>query len=145
MRIAVSARGPALSSEIDPRFSRASYFVVVDTDTRELAAHDNTKNVRAVHDAGAQAAQGIVTFGVQGLITGNITADAVTVLKAGNVKVYKQTWGTVRDGVERFKSGRLTGSGPTCPAGSVSINGTLDEEKSQGDGCEGLWSEQDRI
>jgi predicted Fe-Mo cluster-binding NifX family protein len=63
----------ALSSEIDPRFSRASYFVVVDTDTGELSAHDNSENVRAAHGAGVQAAQGIVNFGVEGLITGNIT------------------------------------------------------------------------
>ena len=108
MRIALSARGPALSSELDPRFGRASYFVVVDTDTGELSAHDNSQNVRAAHGAGAHAAQDIVTFGVQGLITGNITPDAASALKAGNVKVYKQTWGTVRDGIERFKSGRLT-------------------------------------
>ena len=31
MKVAVSARGPALSSELDPRLGRASYFVVVDT------------------------------------------------------------------------------------------------------------------
>jgi predicted Fe-Mo cluster-binding NifX family protein len=107
MRIAVSARGPALSSEIDPGFSRARYFVVVDTDTGELSPHDNSENVRAAQGAGAQTAQSIVTFGVEGLITGNIATDAATALKAGNVKVYKQTWGTVRDAVERFKTGRL--------------------------------------
>ena len=98
MRIAVSARGPALSSEIDPRLGRANYFVVVDTDTGELSAHGG----------GAHAAQDIITCGVEGLISGNITADAATALKAGNVQIYKQTWGTVRDGIERFKSGRLT-------------------------------------
>ena len=31
------ARGPALSSELDPRFGRASYFVVVDADSGELS------------------------------------------------------------------------------------------------------------
>ena len=96
-----------MSSEIAPRFSRASYFVVVDTDTTELSARDNSENLRAAHGAGAQAAQSILTFGVEGLITGDIAPDAATALKAGNVKIYKQTWGTVRDAVERFKAGRL--------------------------------------
>ena len=136
MRIALSARGPALSSELDPRFGRASYFVVVDTDTGELSAHDNSQNVRAAHGAGAHAAQDIVNFGVEGLITGNITPDAASALKAGNVKVYKQTWGTVRDGIERFKSGRLSEGGPTCSAGSVSINAThLMSGNRRGEGC----------
>jgi predicted Fe-Mo cluster-binding NifX family protein len=107
MKIAVSARGPALSSELDPCFGRAVYFVVVDTDTGELSAHDNSQNVRAAHGAGTLAAQDIVNCGVEGLITGNITPDAASALKAGNVKVYKQTWGTVRDGIECFKAGRL--------------------------------------
>lgn len=107
MKLAFSARGPALSSELDPRFGRASYFVVVDTDSGELSAHDDSQNVRAAHGAGVQAAQEIVNFGVAGLITGNIGPDAASVLQAGHVKVYRQTWGTVRDGIEQFKSGRL--------------------------------------
>jgi len=136
MKIAISSRGPALSSEIDPRFSRASYVVVVNTDTGELSAHDNSENVRTAHGAGAQAAQDIVTLGVEGLITGNITPAAAIALKAGHVKVYKQTWGTVRDGVERFKSGRLFDGSPTCSAGSVSINGTPDEKDRKGEDFE---------
>ena len=107
MKIAFSARGPALSSELDPRFSRASYFVVVDTDSGKLLAHDNSENVRAAHGAGARAAQGIINCGVEGVITGDIRPNAAGVLQAGNVKVYKQTWGTVRDAIEQFKSGRL--------------------------------------
>jgi predicted Fe-Mo cluster-binding NifX family protein len=107
MRIAFTARGPALSSELDPRFGRAGYFVVADTDSGELSAHDNWQNVRAAHGADAQAAQDIVELGVEGVITGNIRPNAASVLQAGNVKVYKQTWGTVRDAIEQFKSGRL--------------------------------------
>ncbi len=107
MKIAFSARGPALSSELDPCFGRASHFVLVDTESGELSAHDNSQNVRAAQGAGVQAAQEIVNFGVAGVITGNITPDVASVLKAGNVKVYKQTWGTVRNGIEQFKSGRL--------------------------------------
>jgi predicted Fe-Mo cluster-binding NifX family protein len=107
MKIAFTARGRALSSELDPRFGRASYFVVADTDSGELSAHDNWKNVRAAHGADVQAAQDLVKLGVEGVITGNIRPNAASVLRAGNVKVYKQTWGTVRDAIERLKSGRL--------------------------------------
>lgn len=107
MKLAFSARGPALSSELDPRFGRASYFVVVNSESGELSAHDNSQNVRAARGAGVQVAQEIVNLGVAGVLTGSITPNAASVLQAGNVKVYRQTWGTVRDGIEQFKLGRL--------------------------------------
>ena len=112
MKIAFSARGPALSSELDPRFGRASYFVVADTDSGELSAHDNCQNVRAAHGADARAAQHLVQLGVEGVITGHIRPNAASVLQAANVKVYKQTWGTVRDAIGQFKSGRVKESAP---------------------------------
>jgi predicted Fe-Mo cluster-binding NifX family protein len=96
-----------LSSELDSRFGRASYFVVADTDSGELSAHDNLRNVRSAHGADARAAQDLVELGVEGVITGNIRPNAAGVLRAGNVKVYKQTWGTVRDAIEQLKAGRL--------------------------------------
>ena len=107
MKVAVTSRGSVLSSELDPQFGRARYFVVADTDSGELSAHDNWQNVRAAHGADAQAVQDLLKLGVEGVITGNIRRNAASVLRAGNVKVYKQTWGTVRDAIEQFKSGRV--------------------------------------
>jgi len=80
MRIAVSARGPALSSGIDPCFDRADYVVVIDTSTGELSAYDNWQIVRSPDGADTLAARDIVNYGVDGLITGNITPDAANVL-----------------------------------------------------------------
>ena len=126
MKLALCARGPVLSSELDPRFGRASYFVVVDTDTGKLSAHDNSQNVRAAYGAGVRAAQDIVSFSVEGVITGNIRPDAASALKAGNVKVYKQTWGTVRDGIEQFTSGRLKEfGGPAQKASQPTVEGRV--------------------
>ena len=52
MRVAVTARGLAVSSELDPRFGRASYFVVVDTDSDEFSVRENLVSVRAARGAG---------------------------------------------------------------------------------------------
>lgn len=107
VRIAVTSTGSGLSSELDSRFGRARYFVVVDVDSGELTAHDNLHNLEAAHGAGIQAAQDVVDLGVEAVITGNLGPKAASALCAGNVKVYRQTWGTVRDAIEQFKSGRL--------------------------------------
>ena len=107
MKIAVTSQGSALSSELDPRFGRARYFVVVDTGSGEFTSHDNGSNLEAVQGAGVQAAQGVIDLGVGAVITGNVGPKAAAALEAGSVKVYKQNWGTVREAIEQFKSGRL--------------------------------------
>jgi len=55
MEIAITATGKDISSNVDPRFGRAKYFIVVDTDTNESAAHDNAQNLNAAQGAGIQA------------------------------------------------------------------------------------------
>jgi len=107
MNVAVTSQGSVLSSELDPRFGRARYFVVVDTDSGEFNVHDNGANLEAVQGAGIQAAQDIVDLSVDAVITGHVGPKAAAALKAGNVKVHKQNWGTVREAIEQLKSGRL--------------------------------------
>ena len=104
MKVAVTSQGSVLSSELDPRFGRARYFVLVDTESGEFTAHDNGTNLEAAHGSGVQAAQDIVDLGVDAVITGNIGPKAEAALQAGNVEICKQNWGTVRDAVEQFKS-----------------------------------------
>jgi predicted Fe-Mo cluster-binding NifX family protein len=94
-----------LNSELDPRFGRARYFVVVDTDTGEVTAHDNGANLQAVQGDGIQAAQDVIQLGADAVITGNIGPKATRALAVGHVQTYQRTWGTVKDAVEHLKSG----------------------------------------
>ena len=107
MKVAVTSQGPELSSQVDPRFGRARYFVVVDTDSGEFTAHDNTKNVDAVQGAGIQAGRTVVELGVAAVITGHVGPKAFGALQAGGIKVYPNASGTVKEAVEAFKAGQL--------------------------------------
>ena len=107
MRIAVTSQGAELSSQVDPRFGRAKYFLVVDTETGELAAHDNAQNLNAVQGAGIQAARTVVDLGVEAIITGNMGPKAFAALGAADVKVYTGPSGTVQEAVEQFKARQL--------------------------------------
>jgi len=51
MAIAVTAQGRDLSAPIDPRFGRAKFFVIVDTETGEFSTADNTQNLNAAQGA----------------------------------------------------------------------------------------------
>jgi predicted Fe-Mo cluster-binding NifX family protein len=107
MKVAVTSRGPDVSSEVDLRFGRAKYFIVVDTETGEASAHDNTQNLNAVQGAGIQAGRNVVDLGVEAVITGNVGPKAFSTLQAGGVKIYIGAAGSVADAIEKFKAGEL--------------------------------------
>ena len=107
MKVAVTSQGPDLDSQVDPRFGRAKYFVVVDTETGEVSAHDNSQNLNAVQGAGIQAGRNAVGLGVEAVITGNVGPKAFDTLRAGGVKVYVGAAGSVADAIRSFKAGDL--------------------------------------
>ena len=47
MKVAISAKGNELSSQVDPRFGRAVYFIVYDTEDDSFEAISNGDNVAA--------------------------------------------------------------------------------------------------
>ena len=52
MKVAITAQGGELSSELDPRFGRARWFVIVDTETDAVEAVDNSSGFNASSGAG---------------------------------------------------------------------------------------------
>ncbi|NMC20046.1 MAG: dinitrogenase iron-molybdenum cofactor biosynthesis protein [Thermogutta sp.] len=107
MKLAVTAQGRDLDSPVDPRFGRARYFLLIDTETGQVTACDNAQNLNAVQGAGVQAAQTVVRLGAEGVLTGNVGPKAFATLQAGKVAIYPAVTGTVREALEAFRSGRL--------------------------------------
>jgi predicted Fe-Mo cluster-binding NifX family protein len=107
MKLAVTSQGDKLESPLDPRFGRARYLIVVDTETGAFSAADNTVNLNAAQGAGIQAGKRVAELGVEGLITGHVGPKAFSTLQAAGVKIYPGAAGTVADAVEQFKTGRL--------------------------------------
>jgi len=106
----MTAQGRDLTAPVDPRFGRAKYFVILDTDTGECSAADNTQNLSATQGAGIQAGRNVVQLGAQAVVTGHVGPKAFATLQAGGVAVYTGATGTVADAVQQFKAGKLTRS-----------------------------------
>ena len=109
MKIAVTARGETLNSEVDPRFGRAAYFIIVETETMDFAAIEN-ENLTAAGGAGISSAKLVINAGAEAVLTGNCGPNAQRTLNAANVKLYTGVKGTVAEAVELFKGGKLTES-----------------------------------
>jgi len=107
MKVVVTAQGPGLDSPVDPRFGRARYFVLVDTESGELVSHDNVQNLNAPQGAGIQAAQAVARLGAEAVLTGHIGPKAFATLQAGNVAVYTGAAGSVAEAIEQWRNGRL--------------------------------------
>ncbi len=107
MKLAVSAKGPGLDSEVDPRFGRAKYIIVVDEESLDFEAMDNSANANAFKGAGIQAATMVSGKGAQVLLTGYCGPKAFQVLAAADIKVASDVTGTVREAVTAHRQGQL--------------------------------------
>lgn len=107
MKIAVSSKGKNLEAEIDPRFGRAAYFILVDPETMAFEAIENQQNLQLPQGAGIQAAQTLVEQGAEILLTGNCGPKAFRILKVTGVKVAVGVTGSVQEAINRFKEGRI--------------------------------------
>ena len=107
MRIVVTAQGPGLDSPADPRFGRARYLVLIDTDTDEHSAVDNELNLNAPQGAGIQTGKKVVDLRAQAVLTGHVGPKAFSVLDAGGVAIHTGVSGTVRQALEQFEAGTL--------------------------------------
>jgi predicted Fe-Mo cluster-binding NifX family protein len=107
MKVVVTSQGPGRESEVDPRFGRARYFVLVDTGTGEESVHDNVQNLEAAQGAGIQAARTVTDLGAEALISGNLGPRAFSALQAAGVALYVGATGTVAEALEQFEAGKL--------------------------------------
>jgi predicted Fe-Mo cluster-binding NifX family protein len=116
MKIAISATAPHLDADLDPRFGRCPYLLIIDTETMEFEAVENPA-MSAPGGAGIQAAQAVADRGVKAVITGNCGPNAYQALSAAGIEVAVGASGSVRQAVEAYRQGRLrpTGGPSTSP------------------------------
>jgi len=107
MKIAVTSAGTDLDSQVDPRFGRASYILVVDSETFDFEVLDNKENVNALKGAGIQAARMVSEKGAEVLLTGYCGPNAFKVLKTAKIGVANEAGGSIRDAVKAYLDGKL--------------------------------------
>jgi predicted Fe-Mo cluster-binding NifX family protein len=112
MKVAVSSSGRDLNAQLDPRFGRCSYFLIIDTQDMSFEIFEN-ENAALGGGAGIQSAQFVASRGAQAVITGNCGPNALQTFAAAGVQVYVGQSGTVKDIVDKYKNGEMT---PTTEA-----------------------------
>jgi predicted Fe-Mo cluster-binding NifX family protein len=109
VKIAISATGSGLDANVDPRFGRCQYFIIVDAETMQFEVLENS-SAAAAGGAGISAAQMVANRGAEVVLTGNCGPNAYQTLSAAGVQVISGVSGTVTNAVEAYKAGKLRSS-----------------------------------
>jgi predicted Fe-Mo cluster-binding NifX family protein len=103
MKICITSHGNTLESQVDPRFGRCAFFIVVDTDTMEFEAIENNQ-AQAMGGAGVQSGKIVSEKGVEVLLTGNVGPNAYQTLQASGVNIITGISGLVQEAIEKYKN-----------------------------------------
>jgi len=109
MKIAISAQGTDLSAQVDPRFGRCQYFIIIDPDTMDFEAVNNS-GAMAGGGAGVSTAQTTAGKGVDAILTGNCGPNAFHGLSAAGIKIMTGVSGKVQGAVRDYKAGSYQAS-----------------------------------
>jgi len=103
-KICITSKGKDLEAEIDPKFGRSQYFLIVDPETLDFEVIENP-NIEAAQGAGIQTAQLISNNkNVGTLLTGNCGPNAQRVLQSSGITVITGISGKIKDALSKYKS-----------------------------------------
>jgi len=106
MKIIITASSNKTDQPFNPRFGRAEYFMLYDSDTQEWVAFQNPA-VDARGGAGPQAVQFINSKKPEIVISGRYGPSAFTALEAAGIKAYIASHGSVSEVLQQFLDGQL--------------------------------------
>jgi len=108
MKIAISSVGKSLESEVDARFGRCAYFLIVEIKNKKVGDVKVVENTAKAQMGGAGITAGEIVANekVDVIITMNLGPRAFSVFEQFGVKSY-QGRGKIKDVVQDFIGGKL--------------------------------------
>jgi len=108
MKIAISSTGKNLESEVDARFGRCDYFLIVEIENKKIKdfkAIENTGKDQ-MGGAGVTAGEIVAKQKVDAIITVNLGPRAFSVFEQFKINAY-QGEGKIKDVIQKFLDGKL--------------------------------------
>lgn len=141
MKICITSTGKAVEAKVDPRFGRAPYFIIVDTDSDAIEVVDNSATAES-QGAGISAAQFVSDKGVEAVLTGRVGPNASRAFQASGITVLEEisSQESVKEVIGRFKKGEYsdkpatTGTPPRGQGGGRGLGRGMGGGGGQGQG-----------
>lgn len=106
MKVVIPSTGSDLTAPIHPNFGRCTYFLIVDTESRETQVLENPFAADE-RDAGVHAAGLVAEHGADAVITVSIGPHATQALSAAAIPIYQMPLADGEVVLERFQAGML--------------------------------------
>ncbi len=103
-RICITSKGTDLDAEVDPKFGRARYFLLVDPQSMDFEVLENP-NTEIAHGAGIQTAQLVSGKNVGIVLTGSCGPNAQRVLQSSGIHVITDINGKAAEALAKYKAG----------------------------------------
>ncbi|GMQ59100.1 NifB/NifX family molybdenum-iron cluster-binding protein [Vallitalea sediminicola] len=106
MKICISSTVDNINGLTDGRFGRCPFYAIYDDETKEYEFVEN-EGAKAAQGAGIKAAQVVVDKGTEVVITGNLGPNAIRVLEAANIKIYRMLGDKIKEQADYYTEGKL--------------------------------------
>jgi len=101
-KVCVTSKEDSLNSEIDPRFGRCNYFIILQMNPLQYEVIKNP-NVDLESGAGIKSAQLVVDKKVDAIFTGSVGPHAKKILKQANIKVFTGVKGEIQEIIDKIR------------------------------------------
>lgn len=129
MKIVISATEGSMDAMVDPRFGRAAWLLILETETGELIeAIDNSTGKEAAHGAGISVAALVADKGVRAVLTGRVGPKALVVLEKADIQIVDTISGSVAEALASFADGSGATASPSATTDTTAKPGA-------GNGC----------
>lgn len=115
MIICVTSTGKTTDSIMDPRFGRCAYFIIADLENNKTEIIENEAGASG-GGAGIGSGQLMAEKKVEAVITGNVGPNAMNVLSAAKIKIFRGENASVIENIEKFKNNYLKEITDTVPS-----------------------------
>ena len=106
MKIAMPVNAKSMHASISDTFGRTEYFLIYDTENKSCFYIDN-QALNSQSGAGIKAAQLMVDYQVEALLTPQCGVNAAKVLQPDGVSIYKTSYPLAVDNITAFQKDQL--------------------------------------
>ena len=102
MKIAVSTKGEKLDANIDRRFEKCNYFLIVDTETMNFKSIFNNGTMKK-DESSSTALDIVLDNNVEAVVTGDMSHGAYKTLSDAKIKIISGLTGNIRTTIDNIK------------------------------------------
>jgi len=107
MKLFIASQGKELNSLLDERFARANYFIIVDSETKNIIKTFDNTSLNDAHGVGIKIANMAINENVDVAIGVHFGPKALDGLSQGHIDAYQAEIKTIDEIIDDFNNGVL--------------------------------------